>query len=340
MTALEARCRQLLRIYPRDHRALYEEEMVTVLMSGAGPGRRRPSPADVIDVVRAGLTVRLGRGLLSQRGTGWRDAAAVAALFAALLLAGVGVGRLSIGLAGLAHGDPMRFLGVDGLLLLEPVLRSSIWLLTAGAALLGRSRAPIVLAMIGVLVQAGAVGLWAGPEPWQALRISWAAALALVTLALFAVARTGRPALVVLGRRGRVHAAAGVGLAIVAEALTWNDAWFQMLWSSGLPAMVWSPLPHLPPALFLLFAARAAGPGVSGRIGVLAAVVVAVPVAFHELERLVPWSAFFDLTPGIAGPAIAVLILTPVVVFAVGVVVLAAVESFTARRAGHLKAHE
>ncbi|WP_430788364.1 hypothetical protein [Actinoplanes sp. G11-F43] len=37
---------------------------------------------------------------------------------------------------------------------------------------------------------------------------------------------------------------------------------------------------------------------------------------------------------------VAVLVLTPLAVFAIGVVVLTAVESFAARSAGHLRAHE
>ena len=43
------------------------------------PGRRFPAPADALDLLRAGLTARLGQTLSTQRGTGWRDAATVVA---------------------------------------------------------------------------------------------------------------------------------------------------------------------------------------------------------------------------------------------------------------------
>jgi hypothetical protein len=143
VTSLEIRYRRLMRVYPAGHRAAYEEEMVGVLMSGAEPGRRFPSPADAFDLLRAGLATRLGQALHTQRGTGWRDAAGVTGLFAALLLAGVAINRLVSGLMLWADGDPMRLRGVDGLWLLDPAVSFGF-----GVALL----APVVVLAVGVVL--------------------------------------------------------------------------------------------------------------------------------------------------------------------------------------------
>jgi hypothetical protein len=43
MTTLENRYRRLLALFPRDHRLLYEEEMIGVLMADAESGQGRPS---------------------------------------------------------------------------------------------------------------------------------------------------------------------------------------------------------------------------------------------------------------------------------------------------------
>ncbi|SDT77101.1 hypothetical protein [Actinoplanes derwentensis] len=339
MTDLEARYRSLLRIYPAGHRAAYEEEMVGVLMAGAEPDRRFPSPADAMDLVRAGLTVRLGSAFHTQRGTGWRSAAAVVGLFAALVLAGVGVSRLSIGLAEWSYGDPKRLHGIGGLLLLDPVARTLVWTLVAGAAVLGLRRATVRLAAAGVLVQAGAICLWAGPGPWQALRMAWGLALALVALALFAVAASGRPVRAVLGGRGLVLVAAGVGFAALMEALGWNRAWFRFWYSEAGPSPLFPIVHYWVPGLFLVLAV-AGIIGARRRIAVLSAVVVAIPVAFQELEQVAHWSLYFDLTPAIVMTGVVVLVLTPITVFGAGVAVLWAGASLAARRHGHVRAHE
>lgn len=56
MTApLERHYRRLLAVYPAAYRHIYEEEIVAVLMEGAEPGRRRPSPAEAADLLRSGF---------------------------------------------------------------------------------------------------------------------------------------------------------------------------------------------------------------------------------------------------------------------------------------------
>jgi len=78
--ALERRYRRLLAWYPATHRVQYEQEMLGVLMEGAGPERTHPTLSERHDLVRGALRARLravGPALAVPR---WRDAAAVAAL--------------------------------------------------------------------------------------------------------------------------------------------------------------------------------------------------------------------------------------------------------------------
>jgi hypothetical protein len=200
MTSLEMRYRRLLRAYPSGHRATYGEEMIGVLMSGSEPGRRFPTPADAIDLLRAGLTARLGRAFHLQRGTGWRDAAAVTGLFAALLLSGVAINRLVIGLMLWAGGDPMQWRGVDGLMLVDPALRSVTWPLLVVAAVLGLRRAAVWIAGAGVLAQVAALPFWSAPGPVRYFVPTWTLAMAVVTFALFAAAAPARTPRAVLRR--------------------------------------------------------------------------------------------------------------------------------------------
>jgi hypothetical protein len=58
-THLERRYRRLLAWYPRAFRREHEEEMLVVLMAGAGDGRRRPGLADSADLIRNAIWMRL-----------------------------------------------------------------------------------------------------------------------------------------------------------------------------------------------------------------------------------------------------------------------------------------
>lgn len=55
---LERRCRRWLHFYPASYRAEHEEEMITVLIHGAGDGDR-PKAGELADLARHGLRVRL-----------------------------------------------------------------------------------------------------------------------------------------------------------------------------------------------------------------------------------------------------------------------------------------
>lgn len=83
---LEIRYRRLLRWYPAGHRALHQEEMLGVLMAGAGPGRSRPRPAESADLLLGAARIRLRPGRALSDGPGWRDALAVYSIAAPLLV--------------------------------------------------------------------------------------------------------------------------------------------------------------------------------------------------------------------------------------------------------------
>jgi hypothetical protein len=78
---LERRYRLVLRLYPREFRARQESEMLGVLMAGEPGGQRRPARADVADIARGALIVRL-RGPRD----GWLSALAMFSLLAPLFL--------------------------------------------------------------------------------------------------------------------------------------------------------------------------------------------------------------------------------------------------------------
>lgn len=61
MTALEARCRWLLRAYPAWYRRQRGEEMLGTLMEASPAGRRWPSPRDIWAMIVGGLRVRAGQ---------------------------------------------------------------------------------------------------------------------------------------------------------------------------------------------------------------------------------------------------------------------------------------
>jgi hypothetical protein len=56
---LERRYRRWLRCYPKWFRAEHEEEMLAVLVAGAGENQPRPEPLDCLNLVSSALCVRL-----------------------------------------------------------------------------------------------------------------------------------------------------------------------------------------------------------------------------------------------------------------------------------------
>ncbi|MBB2946233.1 hypothetical protein FB565_005991 [Actinoplanes lutulentus] len=280
MSVLENRYRLLLRVYPAGHRADYEEEMIGVLMAGSAPERRVPPPAEVADLLRSGLAVRLGRlgrAWRTERGSGWRDAAAVAGLVIAAMLAAVAGRRLVAGLRVLLFSSPdqpMAMFGIRGLLLLDVSLRFAFWALVCAAALFGLRRTAAWLVWPAALVELGAVIWWLPGTPVQSsIRLSWSLVTVGVAIACLVVARRGRPVPVLFGRRGLVLFSAVAGGLLVAEALAELDFATGRAW----------PVRIFELALFLLVATAVltVAPGVRGRVAVLLVPAFAGPITWE-----------------------------------------------------------
>jgi hypothetical protein len=316
---LEIRYRRLLAVYPAAHRRAYGEEMVAVLMAGAEPGQRRPAPAEVVDLLRAGLVARLGRGVQGLRTSAWRGAAAVAALIGAVLLAAVPGRRLLFALLYTRHsGDPMRFLGIDGGLLIDVAARSGAWLAVVVAVLLAARRTAVVLGVVALLVELAAIAVWSPDQQFRAVEMAWVLVLAPLTVALLVHSRRGRTAVATVGRRGLTPIVAGLLVAAVATVLL-------RFWQ--LPPQLLG-LITVPDALFLaagaLLAAglRGIGPAVRGRILVLLAPVLALPAAQQFLEQAVGIHSTAAVTPGIVALAVLVMAGVPAVALALAAAVL------------------
>jgi hypothetical protein len=323
---LEIHYRRLLAVYPAEHRRAYEEEMVGVLMAGAEPGQRRPALADAADLLWSGLVARLGRGARGLRGTAWRDAAAVAALLGVVLLAAVACRRLIVGLTYyLRYDDPMRFLGLDGGLLLDAGARSLAWLAVLAAVLLAARRTAVALTVVALLVELAAIVVWLPSQEFRAIRMSWAPALALLTLALLVLSRRGRPATTVLDRRGRALTAAGLALAGVGTVLLrfWISP-AQLLGLTTIPEVL------LPAAAAFVLAGlwRIPGP-VRRRALVLLAPVLAVPVAQRLVAEVISIELARSVTPGMVVTDVLLLLAVPFLAFALAAVALHARETYT-----------
>jgi hypothetical protein len=59
---LEGRYRRLIALYPSKFRARREDEMVSVLMSGAREGQRWPRPSEIVNLTRHATPSRLRNG--------------------------------------------------------------------------------------------------------------------------------------------------------------------------------------------------------------------------------------------------------------------------------------
>ncbi|MCE6996461.1 hypothetical protein LZG04_16880 [Saccharothrix sp. S26] len=85
MSGLERRYRRLLSWFPRDHRERHGEEMLVVLMSGAGE-RERPTARDFADLLWAAVRLHARRVVAADGGVDPRDVLAVVSLLGPLAL--------------------------------------------------------------------------------------------------------------------------------------------------------------------------------------------------------------------------------------------------------------
>ncbi|MFE9749460.1 hypothetical protein ACFYOT_31495 [Saccharothrix saharensis] len=85
MSGLERRYRRLLSWYPRDHRERHGEEMLVVLVSGAGD-RDRPTLRESLDLLWAAVRLHLRRVVAADGGVDPRDVLAIVALLGPVAL--------------------------------------------------------------------------------------------------------------------------------------------------------------------------------------------------------------------------------------------------------------
>ena len=323
-TPLELHYRRLLAVYPAAHRRTYEEEMVAVLMEGAQPGRRRPTAGEVVDLLRAGLAARVARGVQQVRGPAWRDAAGVVGLIGVVTLTVVAGRRLLLGLRYYRdHADHMRFLGIDGGLLVDVAARSVAWFAVLVAVLLAARRTAVVLGIVALLVEIAAIVIWLPVQEFRIVEMSWAPVLALLTVALLVLSRGGRPAGAVLGRRGGLLLVAGLAGAGAVPVPSWD-----------LPPQILG-LVTVPQALLLAAGAALLGgllrmpAGIRRRALVLLAPVLAVPVAQQAMEKAIGIHTAWSVTPGILVADVLLMTGIPVLAFALAAVALHLRETVT-----------
>ncbi|PRY31443.1 hypothetical protein [Pseudosporangium ferrugineum] len=260
---LETYYRRLLAVYPYEHRLAYEDEMLGVLMAGAAPDRRRPTVAEATDLLRSGLTARVRRGVAGLRDAGWREAAAVAGLLSALVLAVV-AGRRAAG--GLMNVWFQNDTAVTYALLADVLARAAAWALVVAVLLAGLRRTGAALAAVAVVVELGALASWG--DEWRWVGMGWLLVLAALTATLIFLARRARPPSEILGGLGVLAVVGGLALAVPVGALPYR-----------LQSGTGGDLYHAVLALVVLIGIRRVRAGVRHKLVALLAAVVALPVA-------------------------------------------------------------
>lgn len=335
MTALEVRYRRLLAIYPSEHRAAYEQEMLGVLMDGARPGQRRPAPGEVVDLLLAGAGARLRHGRRGVRDARWRDAFAVTGLLAAAVLLAVAGRRLASGLHMIQAGyDPMRLYGVDGLLLGDVAARSAAWLAVLLALLAGLRRTAAGFAVAGAVVEVATLVAWLPVEQFRAFRMSWSPILAVLTVACLVLAVRARPVARVVGPRGLalLFTAMLLGAAASAGLLPW--------WMGAPGYLSGHAYPRVGPAVLLCAVLTAAGmrqvrPKVRRRVGVLLGVPLAVAAAQQGLWEGFDMTVASEVTAPMVVAQVTMLIAVPVAALGTGLTLLRMRERFGYRSFGY-----
>jgi len=204
--ALERRYRRMLAWYPREHRAVYEQEMLGVLMEGAGSDRSRPTLSERVDLLRGAFGARLRRAGGALRHGPWPDAAAVAATVTLFLLL---QRALEVAVFVIPTDPPWA-------------ISATIW------AWLGTVTALALALALGWRVIAAVIGwpllvahLWSSEVPAP----PWMVALVVVLAVSLTLSVRSRGARAVIGGRPLALMAVAMGLAPVAYAVvSWEPA--------------------------------------------------------------------------------------------------------------------
>ncbi|WP_327040946.1 hypothetical protein OG400_26390 [Micromonospora ureilytica] len=195
---LERRYRRLLAAYPWEHRRVYEDEMVAVLLAGARPGQRRPAVADVRNLVGAGLRARLRVGARGFTEPSWADAATVTGLLVAVVLLAL-AGKALLDQLVRAPSMPPGFSprGPD----LVDWLRVAGWAGVCAAVLVGWRWVAAALAWAGVLGWGALVAPETSDNPTYVVDMLPQLALAVVAAGALTVPAPRGRAVALLGVR-------------------------------------------------------------------------------------------------------------------------------------------
>ncbi|GIF62711.1 hypothetical protein Ais01nite_07460 [Asanoa ishikariensis] len=202
------RYRSLLRFYPADYRAERGDEIVDTYLDLARPGQRRPSRADVVDLASGGarqhLRARHAHGLADALPFAATLALSAATALAAVWLVAAETVTIPVGVFWTSAG-PFATLGAVAWI---------VWLLASVAALLGRGRPVVLLALLATVatIPASVLTPYARPPLFVLLP-----QVALGLLALFLPARrvSYEPAVVGL-------AAAGIAVLVRTDFFYYN----------------------------------------------------------------------------------------------------------------------
>jgi hypothetical protein len=204
VSELERRYRRLLDLYPRDHREQHGEEMLGVLVTGAGD-RKRPGARDTADLLWGALRLHVRRAFAVDPG---EVLAIVSLLGPVAMLAGAATSLRELAWWARAQSLPPYGLVPDAPFWV-------VWSVVAVLAALGRRRSAAVGAWLGAtglaLAAIDSVNRW----QWQEGRAGW-----LVLGGLTAVALTVSPG-PVSGRAlaGRAPVAVMAGAVLLAVGL-------------------------------------------------------------------------------------------------------------------------
>ena len=199
---LEQRYRRWMAAYPDAYRAVREEELVGVLLARSAPGQRRPRPAEVIDLVRAGTTARLHGFRGSARHRAWDGAGGVVGVLLAIALCTPGTVFLTYRLSDIwATGVWAEALGWDPSLL-HGWYVPALWLVVVALLLAGRTRPAAAVAWVAVAARIVASATVATPTlAWSTRTAASQLVLGIVAATLLSRPATVRTGLGLLGRR-------------------------------------------------------------------------------------------------------------------------------------------
>jgi hypothetical protein len=203
--SLERRYRRLLAWYPRGHRDIYQDEMLGVLLEGAGPDRTRPTLAEAASLIGGALRYRLRRARIELTDEQWRRAAAAIALFAPGLLLIFHV-RALLGMVA------TRYSYMDSPPAVSPSYWAPVaaWAMVILAGLAGPRRVAAALAWAATLLEVAIAGLIYVRFPEAGPPDLWTVCLAVTGAAALTVCPGVRDGIRLLGW-WRVAPAATVG---------------------------------------------------------------------------------------------------------------------------------